>query len=209
MYEPDYFDDFYPGYDFMGSEQLQRDIEEYDRAYDAPQFDDYDHYTSDFEPDYDPDYWMDALCPYALEADWINTVGRISAKLVGFMNDGDAKVWKSYDVKNGGRNKREPTRKKFAHWAGYRKCQNKVERSIMALVGSSDRAISTIEYKLKSSDDYKHNATFKQVANNMIETLNSTDDNDHFHWIIHRFLRNYHSDGRRLYIGKRSKPWTR
>lgn len=58
---------------------------------------DFDHYTSDFEHDECEAYQLDALCPYALESDWIEANGFVGKKLDKFMNE--TNQYKRFDPK--------------------------------------------------------------------------------------------------------------
>lgn len=87
------------------------------------------------------------------------------SKVRGFIED--AKGWKSYDTKNGGRDKREPTKKKFAHWHGYKVQHNHVQRTIASMVKPCEM-VWKIEAKLKSNPKYKHNRTYKEVVDREI-----------------------------------------
>lgn len=157
-----------------------------DNFYDDPSFDedpwwestyeDEDHYANSWDNDDWPE-WEPTAQELQDEEDWYREVREDQlfdielspnvpwSKVRGFIED--AKGWKSYDTKNGGRNKREPTKKKFAHWHGYKVQHNHVERTIASMVKPCEM-VWKIEAKLKSSPKYKHNRTYKEVVDREI-----------------------------------------
>lgn len=165
--------------DFWAEEAI-REIEERDRAWVDPAWwnSDNDHYTSD--NDWMEDEWLSeelSAQDYQDLDDWyreeredllvgIDLSSNVPwSKVRGFIED--AKGWKSYDTKNGGHNKREPDKKKFAHWHGYKVQSNHVERAIASMVKPCEM-VWKIEEKLKSNPKYKHNQTYKKVVDREI-----------------------------------------
>ncbi len=94
------------------------------------------------------------------------------SKVRGFIED--AKGWKSYDTKNGGRNKREPDRKKFAHWHGFVVEMNNIER-IIASMAKPYATSSDIVKKIKANPKYKHCAIYRAAAGYTISDLQNPD----------------------------------
>ena len=168
--EPEYFeDDYYPEFDFM-SEQLERDIEEYDRnwfnenenpddmwddEWPEPSIADYEQWDREHKEMLEDHPWLTMDC---------TTIPQ--NKLESFIND--AKSWKHFDTKNGGS---EPYRRtKFSAYRGCRYQGNKVERMIAKLVHTCT-SVKTVVDKLKNHVDYKHNKTFRKCANFLIADM--------------------------------------
>lgn len=153
-------------------------------------WDEYDHFTSDYEPDYEPISDEDFY-------DW--------------HFDHEHGVWGSVDlkhlknanklrefVKHGNNHKRydpkfnHPDVKEHLHqyescstWAnnaGYRKAENKITRLISKHVRNGGCMASTLVYKLKNTDDYKHCAIFRHAAKRYIDALEQPQN---FSWITH------------------------
>lgn len=151
-------------------EAAQLEIEDRDRSwFDSDWWDDSGWLDDDWpeEPTMqelqdDDDWYVEMREDQCFDID----IGNVPwSKIKGFIED--AKGWKSYDTKNGGRNKREPTRKKFAHWHGYKVQHNHVKRTIASMVKPCEM-VWKIEKKLKSNPKYKHNRTYKTVVDREI-----------------------------------------
>jgi hypothetical protein len=149
-----------------------------------PLFDDYDHFTSDFEYEPEPLPW-DYHFDWQLGCDFnIDTSGIPSGKLEKFMTG--TNTYMHYDRKQKwGMCPYE--RRRFAHWHGFKVEMNNIDRIVASMVKPC-AMVDEIVKRIKANPKYKHYATYRNAAGYMIRDLQNPD---YWWWNSNKRLRKF------------------